>query len=108
MGIKKRIIGDCYWHSIAGKNNKWAFEHNRLKPIATDYLYTESLKNISSTESLGNFNCGDINWSSISGNDQFSQKFGGVIFELNLFQLIDESSYSSGYILDLVLPDAAQ
>ena len=29
-GNKKRIIGNCF--GIAGKNNRWAFEHNRLKP----------------------------------------------------------------------------
>jgi len=62
--------------------------------------YIESLNNISSNIVLLS---GDINWSSLSSKNQFSQKFCDVLFELNLFQLIDEPSHSAGNILDLVL-----
>ena len=57
---------------------------------------------------LGDFNSGDINWSSLSGNNRFSQKLCDVIFQLNLFQLIDKPSHSAGNILDLVLTDVPE
>jgi len=60
--------------------------------------YIESLNNISSNiVLLGDFNCGDINWSLLSSNNQFSQ-LCNVLFELNLFQLINEPSHSAGNI----------
>ena len=61
--------------------------------------YLESL-NISSN--LGDFNLIDINWNSLSGQSPFSSKFCDVTFDLNLFQLVEESTHIAGNILDLM------
>ena len=71
--------------------------------------YIESLNYISSNiVLLGDFNCSDINWSSLSGQYPFSSKFCDVIFDLNLSQLIEEPTHSAGNTLDLVLTNVPE
>jgi len=82
------------WHRVSCYNLGW------LQLL--DYI--KSLNNISSNIILlGDFNCSDINRSSLSSNNQFSQKLYDVLFGLNLFQLIDEPSDSAGNIFYPVL-----
>jgi len=80
-----------------------------VPPNTTDIYWQEfldcieSLYNISSNIILfGDFNCSDINWSSLSGEHPFSSKFCDAIFDLNLSQLTEEPTHSAGNTLDLV------
>ena len=52
---------------------------------------------------LGDFNFKDINWDSLDGTAPLSVKFCDIIFDLNLTQLINQSTYIAGNTLDLVL-----
>ena len=71
--------------------------------------YLESLNSISSNlVLLGDFNLIDINWNSLSGQSPFSSKFCDVTFDLNLFQLIEESTHIAGNILDLILTNVPE
>ena len=52
---------------------------------------------------LGNFNLPTINWNILQGESPISNFFYDLIFNLNLFQMINESTHIYGNILDLVL-----
>jgi len=76
-----------------GSSNPTVYCLAYVPPNATDNYwqqfldYIESLNNISSSiVLLGDFNCSDINWSSLSGQNQFSLRFCDVLFDLNFFQ----------------------
>ena len=52
---------------------------------------------------MGDFNLPDINWATLTGSTAISNAFCDLVFELNLAQLVSQSTHSHGNILDLVL-----
>ena len=52
---------------------------------------------------LGDFNCPDINWASLSATAPYSLKFCDLIFDKNLSQLVSSPTHVKGNILDLVI-----
>ena len=71
----------------------------------SDCLYT-TLRKISNSREviiLGDFNCPDVDWSSLSADSIFSSKLCELAFDKNLTQLISSPTHMRGNILDLVL-----
>ena len=52
---------------------------------------------------LGDFNLPGVNWATYSGSSPKSNKFCDLLFQLNLFQLVDEPTYNQGNTLDLII-----
>ena len=52
---------------------------------------------------LGDFNLPDVNWATYSGSSPKSNKFCDLLFQLNLFQLVDEPTHNQGNTLDLII-----
>ena len=51
---------------------------------------------------LGDFNCSDICWSTLTGSSSFSRALCNLVFKYNLTQLVDFPTHSSGNTLDLI------
>ena len=56
---------------------------------------------------IGDFNCPDINWSSLSGTSPNSTSLCNFIFTHNFMQHISDPAYSHGNILDLFLSNCS-
>ena len=55
----------------------------------------------------GDFNCPDINWSSLTGVQQpFSQSLCNILYDKNYLQLITTPTHNQGNTLDLVLSNS--
>ena len=52
---------------------------------------------------LGDFNLPDVNWATYSGSSPKSNKCCDLLFQLNLFQLVDEPTHNQGNTLDLII-----
>ena len=55
---------------------------------------------------LGDFNCPDINWSTLNANTTFSTALCNHLYTLNYFQLVTEPTHRQGNTLDLILTNA--
>ena len=55
---------------------------------------------------FGDFNFPDINWDALYAQSALSNQFCDIVFDLNLTQLIDQSTHINGNILDLILTNA--
>ena len=55
---------------------------------------------------MGDFNLPDICWSTLTGTSPFSNSFCDFVYEMNLSQLVIDSTHVKGNILDLVLTNA--
>ena len=51
----------------------------------------------------GDFNLPDINWSTLTGGSAVANELCNIIFEINLFQHIDQPTHIQGNMLDLIL-----
>ena len=56
---------------------------------------------------LGDFNCPDINWPMLSPSSKVSSLLCDLLFDLHLFQVVDNSTHIKGSILDLVISNSA-
>ena len=54
----------------------------------------------------GDFNCPDINWSSLTGVKPFSQSLCNILYDKNYLQLITTPTHNQGNTLDLVLSNS--
>ena len=85
-----------------------------IPPNATsDYClhilhFIESISSKSPCIIVGDFNFPDINWSTVVGQSSSSVAFRDLIFCLNLTQLVDFLTHSSGNTLDLVISDSTE
>jgi len=53
----------------------------------------------------GDFNLPDIDWCTLAGGSAVANEFCNLIFDLNLFQYIDQPTHIQGNTLDLILSD---
>lgn len=67
------------------------------------YCYLRSLTAREHLLILGDFNLPDINWSTLSGTSDRSEKFCDVVYDCGLSQLVCVPTHKLGNILDLVL-----
>ena len=51
---------------------------------------------------IGDFNCSDICWSTLTGSSSFPKDLCNLAFKHNLVQLVDFPPHSSGSTLDLI------
>ena len=70
--------------------------------------FIESISSKSHCIIVGDFNFPDINWSTLVGRSPSSVAFCDLIFCLNLTQLVDFPTHSSGNTLDLVISDSTE
>ena len=70
--------------------------------------FIESISSKSPCIIVGDFNFSDINWSTLDGQSPLSVAFCDLIFRLNLTQLVDFPTHSSGNTLDLVISDSTE
>jgi len=54
----------------------------------------------------GDFNLPDIDWCTLAGGSTIVNEFCNVIFDLSLFQYIDQPTHIQGNMLDLILSDS--
>ena len=57
---------------------------------------------------MGDFNCPDIDWDTLSGFSHFSSLLCDLIFELNLTQFVDIPTHVKGNILDLIIANSTE
>ena len=55
---------------------------------------------------VGDFNCPDINWTSLTGSSTVSNMFCEFVFDCNLSQHVMVPTHVKGNILDLILTSA--
>ena len=65
-----------------------------------------SLYNLGNCHFVGDFNLPNICWSTLTGTSPFSISFCDFVYEMNLSQLVMDSTHVKGNILDLVLTNA--
>ena len=56
---------------------------------------------------VGDFNCPDINWDTLSATNHSSSRLCNLMFDFNLSQCVTEPTHIKGNILDLVLINSA-
>lgn len=54
---------------------------------------------------VGDFNCPDICWSTLTSTSPFSSQLCDIVFKHNLLQVVSGSTHVKGNLLDLVLTD---
>ena len=82
-------------------------------PNASDKYHQQLLEFLHSLSSyscsvilMDDFNIPDVNWSTLTESNHFSNQFCDANFDLNLTQIIDLPIHVHGNILDLVKPGA--
>lgn len=81
-------------------------------PNATDeqvsdlFKAIEELANIEHLVILGDFNCPDINWQTLSGGSHCSSRLCDLLFDHNLTQLVESPTHAKGNILDLIITNS--
>ena len=54
---------------------------------------------------MDDFNCRDINWSTLTASSELSSELCDLLFQYNLVQLIEQPIHKQGNILDLFIID---
>ena len=62
------------------------------------YTGTKSIETIL----LGDFNLPGINWETLSGSNQYENRFLDLLYDIDLFQLVNEPTHIEGNTLDLI------
>ncbi len=81
-------------------------------PNATDVQISEltsvieDLANVDNLIILGDFNCPDIDWQSLTAGSQFSTRFCDLLYNHNLAQLVISPTHVKGNTLDLVITNS--
>lgn len=80
-----------------------------IPPNCSDMYHAEVIRSINNLNFTcdvivsGDFNCPDINWSTLTGTHHFSKSLCDVVFANNLMQHVSESTHIHGNCLDLIL-----
>lgn len=56
---------------------------------------------------MGDFNCPDIQWSTLSCTSPLSAALCDFVFDLNIYQAVESPTHTMGNVLDLVLTNSA-
>ena len=98
---------------------------NLGKPVLVCVVYVPPSSDISTFESLlsylsslfspsntvlvmGDFNCPDIDWPTLSGVSPISTLLCDFVFDYNISQVVESPTHVKGNVLDLVLTNSAQ
>lgn len=73
-----------------------------IPPASCDQYQQEVLSSIGSLSTLGDFNCPDINWSTLTAPSPFSSALCDQFYSLNLVQIVTDPTHKLGNILDLI------
>ena len=83
-----------------------------IPPMCCDEYQREVSRSINSlpatcdTIILGDFNCPDINWSTLNASTPFSSSLCNQLYSLNYVQLVTEPTHIHGNTLDLILTNS--
>ena len=83
-----------------------------IPPNCNDDYQQEVLRSINSLNTdcdtilVGDFNCPDINWSTLSATTPFSISLCNKLFSKNFIQLVNEPTHCQGNTLDLILTNS--